>query len=155
MIGLALSGITAFPLPQEVTLLAQWMGAREGASHTEYSGLLAWIVQVRNGIQATDANYPFLFYGTDWLAFAHLVIALLFIGPFRDPVRNVWIVQWGMLACVLVFPLALICGPLRGIPLSWQLIDCSFGLVGIVPLYVCYRAIKEIEQIQSPGGSPA
>ncbi|SCF41963.1 hypothetical protein [Micromonospora mirobrigensis] len=34
-----------------------------------------------------------MLYGTDWLAFAHLVLAVAFWGPLRDPVRNVWVVQ--------------------------------------------------------------
>ena len=27
-------------------------------------------------------------YGTDWLAFAHITIAVAFLGPLKDPVRN-------------------------------------------------------------------
>jgi hypothetical protein len=50
-----------------------------------------------------------------------------------------------MIACVLIIPLALICGPIRGIPFGWQLIDCSFGIVGIVPLWLCRRYINELE----------
>jgi len=145
VIGLAISGITAFPLPQEVALLARWMGVPDGASADSLTGLTAWIAQVRDALLETDAKYPFLFYGTDWLAFAHLVIALLFIGPYRDPVRNIWVIEWAMIACVLVWPLALICGPIRGIPFTWQLIDCSFGVVGLIPLIVCRRLIKRLE----------
>jgi hypothetical protein len=33
--------------------------------------------------------HPWLAYGTDWLAFAHIVIAVFFIGPFVDPVQNI------------------------------------------------------------------
>ena len=149
IIGLVLSGVTAFPLPYEVSLLARLLGARDGSATDEYSGLLAWIVRVRNGLLATQAQYPFLAYGTDWLAFAHLVIATAFWGPLKNPVRNVWVIEWGMIACVLIIPLALICGPIRGIPFGWQLIDCSFGVVGIVPLWLCRRDIREIETLQS------
>ena len=91
--------------------------------------------------------YPFLFYGTDWLAFSHLTIAVAFYGPIKDPVRNKWVIQFGMIACLMVFPLALICGPLRGIPVYWQLIDCSFGAVGIIPLWLAYREVERIEGI--------
>ncbi|RYG35908.1 hypothetical protein EON81_11355 [bacterium] len=145
MVGLLLSGLTAFPLPQEVALLVQWMKLPEGASPGDYSGLTGWILQVHDALQITDERYPFLFYSTDWLAFAHIVITLLFIGPLRDPVRNIWVIEWGMIACVLVLPLALICGPLRDIPMAWRIIDCSFGVVGIVPLYICRRLIKRLE----------
>lgn len=141
MIGLFISGITAFPLPREVSMLADWVGARDGGNST----LTHWIAYVSSGLEATQASYPFLFYGTDWLAFGHLVIGLLFIGPARDPLRNVWVIQWGILACVLVIPLALICGPIRGIPFFWRLIDCSFGVVGVVPLLVCLRDIRELQ----------
>lgn len=146
MIILSLSGITAFPLPQELALLTQWMGIPKGASPDAYTGLTHWILQVNEGIVATDARFPFMFYGTDWLAFAHVIIAALFIGPFKDPVRNIWIIQWGMIACVGTWPIALICGPLRGIPFAWQMIDCSFGLIALPPLYACYRAIRELER---------
>ena len=81
-------------------------------------------------------QYPFLAYGTDWLAFAHLVIAAAFWGPIRDPVRNQWVVDFGILACLAVIPLALICGPIRGIPPGWRLVDCSFGVVGLIPLVI-------------------
>jgi hypothetical protein len=141
IVGLVLSGVTAFPLPQEVALLARWMGIPDGAHP---GGLAGWIATVRDGLKATEAAYPFLFYGTDWLAFGHLVIAVAFIGVLKNPVRNVWVVQWGMIACAAVIPLALICGPIRGIPFYWQMIDCSFGVVGFVPLAVCYLAIGRL-----------
>lgn len=144
ILGLAVSGITAFPLPQEIAALARWLGPGESWLHQ-------WIAFVDQGVRETDARFPFLFYGTDWLAFGHLVIALAFVGPIRDPVRNVWIIQWGMIACVAVIPLALICGPARGIPFYWQLIDCSFGVVGFVPLWCCLRWIREIELVRGKG----
>jgi hypothetical protein len=147
VIGLVLSGLTAFPLPQEVSLLARMLGARDGSSPDEYSGLTWWIVTVRNALLETDAKYPFLAYGYDWLAFAHLVIALAFIGPWRDPVKNIWVVEWAMLCCIAIIPLALICGPIRGIPFGWQLLDCSFGIVGIVPLYLVRKDIRELEKL--------
>jgi hypothetical protein len=81
---------------------------------------------------------------TDWLGFAHLVIAVAFWGPIKDPVRNVWVVQFGMIACLAVIPFALIAGPIRGIPWWWQLIDMSFGIVGIVPLLAAYAQIRRL-----------
>jgi hypothetical protein len=149
MLGLIVSGATAFVLPPEVSLLAKWVGASPSAE----GWLPRWIDQVRVGLSATDIKYPFLAYGTDWLAFAHLVIALIFVGPIRDPVRNVWVVQWAMIACILVVPLALLCGPVRGIPFGWTLIDCSFGVIGIVPLIVCLRDIRRLEAIRWSFGS--
>ena len=74
------------------------------------------------------------------------MIAVAFIGPLRDPVRNIWVVQFGMIACVGVIPLALIAGTIRGIPLGWQLIDMSFGIVGIIPLLIVNRLIRRLER---------
>jgi hypothetical protein len=104
-----------------------------------------WIATVREGLRETYARYPFVAYGTDWLAFAHLVLAVLFVGPWRDPVKNRWVIEFGLFACAAVIPLALICGPLRGIPVYWRLIDCSFGVVGAVPLWVCWREVRGME----------
>ena len=49
-----------------------------------------------------------------------------------------------MISCVAVIPLALIAGPIRGIPFWWQIIDMSFGVVGIVPLLFAYRGIRRL-----------
>ena len=52
--------------------------------------------------------------------------------------------EFGMIACLLVIPLALICGPLRGIPFYWQLLDCSFGVIGLIPLAAARRLILRV-----------
>ena len=39
---------------------------------------------------------------------------------------------------------ALLCGPLRGIPFGWRLIDCSFGVLGAVPLLYCLRLTRRL-----------
>jgi hypothetical protein len=84
-------------------------------------------------------------YGTDWLAFAHIVIAVAFVGPYIDPIRNKWVISFGLVACAGVIPLALIAGYVRGIPLPWRFIDCSFGIVGSIPLIICRRSILALE----------
>jgi hypothetical protein len=89
-------------------------------------------------------QFPFLYYGTDWLAFGHFVIAIAFIGALRDPVRNCWLYTFGMISCALVIPYALIFGGLRGIPLWWRLIDCSFGVFGFIPLWFCKKWAEEL-----------
>jgi hypothetical protein len=141
MVLLILSGITAFPLEWELKLLV------ENSSNAPLF-IQKWLLSVYEAIRETNAKYPFMSYGTDWLAFAHIVIATVFIGPLRDPVRNVWVLQFGMISCVMVLPLALICGPIRQIPFYWQLIDCSFGIFGFIPLYVCYKYIKQLEKLE-------
>lgn len=152
IIGLVLSGVTAFPLEWELNLLAAWLGASPSGTAQEYSGLTHWIVKVRNGLRETNSHYPFIAYGTDWLAFAHLAIAVAFYGPLRDPVRNIWVLMWGIICCAGVLPLALICGPLRGIPFYWRLIDCSFGLVGVIPLWFCWKYARELEALETKAG---
>ncbi len=76
----------------------------------------------------------------------HVVIAIAFIGPLRDPLKNVWVVEFGMIACVLVVPWVLIFAPLRGIPLFWMLIDCSFGVIGFIPLWLVRKYIRQLAQ---------
>jgi hypothetical protein len=149
IIGLVLSGITAFPLVWEIGLLARWLGIDPAADPSVYSGFTRWIALVRQGVTETDARYPFIAYGTDWLAFGHLVIALFFIGPLMQPVRNIWCLRVGMAACVLVVPLALICGPIRGIPFGWQCIDSAFGIIGIIPLWLAFRATQRLEALEN------
>lgn len=138
MIALVLSGLTAFPLESELRTV------REVCPDS------LWINRVYGALRDTNVRYPFLAYGYDWLAFAHLVIAVAFIGPLRDPVRNRWVIEFGMIACVMVFPLAFIAGAVRGIPLFWRLIDCAFGVAGLAPLGICYREVRRLESVR-PG----
>lgn len=146
VIALVLSGATAFPLIHELRLLNAWVG--EGTAWgTRLPGLGSWITLVNRGLGETNAAYPFIQYGSDWLAFAHLVIGAAFYGPWKDPVRNAWVIDWGLLACLGVFPLAFICGPIRGIPMYWTLIDCSFGLIGAVPLLMVRRDIRRLARL--------
>ena len=145
VVGLVLSGVTAFPLVAEVRLLSEVL-----RSVPTPDGLVAWIDRVRDGLVVTGANYPFIAYGTDWLAFAHLVIAMAFWGPWRDPVRNIWVIEWGMISCVAIIPLALIARPIRQIPLWWTVIDMSFGVFGIIPLIVVRRLIKRLTTAPAP-----
>jgi hypothetical protein len=135
IIGLVLSGITAFPLEWELRMLTSWFG-HGTAIGSYFPGIAHWLSYVQEGLEFAGNKYPFLAYGTDWLAFAHLVIAVAFLGPLKDPVKNIWVIEFGMIACILIIPLALICGPIRGIPFFWQLIDCSFGIFGLIPLAI-------------------
>jgi hypothetical protein len=141
MIALVLSGVTAFPVETELKWLLQHPALIPAFAQN-------WLQDVYAAMSATNKAYPMLAYGFDWLAFAHLVIALLFIGPFKNPVKNKWVIEWGMLACLAILPLAFIAGPIRQIPLFHILIDCSFGIIGIVPLYICYSWIKQLAKQQ-------
>jgi hypothetical protein len=111
-------------------------------------GFVQWISSVHAALHSNNVNFPFLAYGTDWLAFAHFVLAIAFIGPWRDPVRNKWVLQFGLIACFTVIPFALIAGALRGIPFPWRLIDCSFGVFGSIPLLICLNQVRHLESLQ-------
>ncbi len=148
IVGLVLSGITAFPLQTELSGLVSILHAGWLQPIAEFTGLVPWMERVSNALHNTNANYPFLAYGTDWLAFAHLVIAVAFVGPYIDPVRNKWVITFGLIACAGVVPLALIAGAIRGVPFPWRLIDCSFGIFGSVPLFLCRQSIRKLEREQ-------
>jgi hypothetical protein len=151
--GLVLSGLTAVPLRAEVDFLNALVGPGTFLGSL-WLALAAWISHVHAGITDAGREYSFLFYGTDWLAFGLIVIAIAFLGAIRDPVRNVWIVEFGMIACVLVIPFALVAGGFRGIPFFWRLIDCSFGVFGIVPLWLARRYIRGPLSVNSPWCHP-
>ena len=151
IVGLLLSGITAFPLLMELNLLTAWMGLGDAASPAGHTGLDFWILTVKFGLADMYARYPWIAYGTDWLAFGHITIALFFIGPLVRPAEARANLLTGIAACLLVIPLALVCGAIRGIPFYWRLIDCSFGVFGVLPLLYCLRLLRHI----APGRAEA
>lgn len=151
MVCLVLSGLTAVPLETEVGMLASFVGVDQPDSGPWPQGLKEWIGRIREGLVETNREYPFMAYGTDWLAFAHVVIAVSLIGPFRDPVRNVWVIEFAMIACVAVIPMAIVAGGFRGIPLWWRLIDCSFGVFGLIPLWATRCYVKTLERTLTRG----
>ena len=141
MAGLILSGISALPIETEL------QKAEEVANQLGWdNSLTSWILLCQEGITATNRKYPFIAYGTDWLAFAHFVIAIAFLGPLMEPLRNKWVITFGVIAAVLIIPFAFTAGAVRGIPLFWRLIDCSFGIVGGCLLAICLRRINRIER---------
>lgn len=145
MFGLVLSGVTAFPLLHELNFISTLLvGEGSSLNPNHYEGFTHWILKVREGLDVTYSSYPFVAYGTDWLAFAHLMIALFFILPYRDPVRYEGVLHVGIWASLLIFPLALICGAIREIPVWWRLIDCSFGALCIPPLLYAIRQTRRL-----------
>lgn len=141
IIGLLVSGITAFPLLHEL----RWLYKLLETTSLAPEDLKFWVSTVRDGLEHTYANYPWIAYGTDWLAFGHLVIAGFFIGPLIYPASSRATIHTGIVACLAVIPLAMIAGPLRGIPFYWRVIDCSFGVIGILPLLYCLHLLKRME----------
>jgi hypothetical protein len=141
MVALIVSGATAMPAETLLGLLMQYRDMMPDK-------LGNWLQTCYYALVDTNNKYPFLAYGYDWLAFAHFVIALSFIGPYRDPVKNIWIIDWQIICCIAVFPLALIAGPVREIPIFHIVIDCCFGLFGIIPLLICRKWIKQLAVTQ-------
>ena len=148
ILGLVLSGATAIQLEAEVNWLVQWTGAKElvaAPGSTNAPAWANWLVRIQSALHDAATQHPMLFYGTDWLAFGHFVIAIAFIGALRDPVRNRWLFDFALMACVLVIPYAMLFGAARGIPFWWRLIDSSFGVIGFVPVWCCRKWARELE----------
>ena len=137
MAALIFSGLTAIPVQSEINFLYRMTG--------DIGLVQPWMEKLQEGINETADKYSFLFYGYDWLAFAHFVIAILFIGPLRDPVRNKWVIEFSMIVCLLIIPYALVAGHFREIPFWWRLVDCSFGVLGLIPLGICLNKIRKLE----------
>ncbi len=136
MFILMLSGITAFPIQTEIDFMYK--------HHTSFPPVFTeWITKLYTNLHSTP---DVMFYGTDWLAFAHIIITLFFVPVYLDPVKHKAILYVGMIACMLVFPLAFICGPIRHIPFFHQLIDCSFGVIGILYLYFILHCINKLKR---------
>lgn len=140
IVSLVISGLTAIDVENGIWWLSSFFS--EGTIHN-------WISTVLAAVREVGIRYPFIFYGYDWLVFAHLVIAVAFIGPYKDPVRNKWVIQFGQIAALMVIPFALIAGGIRGIPFWWQMIDCSFGIVALWPLSKCHWLIEKLEILEA------
>lgn len=135
VIVLAISGLTAFPIQSEMEFMMRHITAFPAFFQD-------WIKSLCDNIRNTP---QVMFYGTDWLAFAHIIIGLFFIPVYLNPIKYKINLQIGIVACFLVFPLAFICGPIRNIPFFHQLIDCSFGVFGSAYLYFILRKINKME----------
>jgi hypothetical protein len=130
----------------ELRLLASWLGIAHAAGYQNLTGLQHWIAYVLFGLEEINARFPFIAYGTDWLAFGHLCIAVFFIRPLFKPLESDWVLKCGLVCCAAVIPLALIAGQVRGIPFYWRLIDCSFGVLGVLPLLYCLQLTRRMRQ---------
>ncbi len=148
IIGLFLSGVTAIPIETEVSWLVRITEAR-----SDGPAWASWLCRIEEALKETNTRHPFIAYGGDWLAFGHFMIALAFVGAWRDPVRNRWLFDFGLMACVLVIPYAMICGGFRGIPIWWRLIDCSFGVIGAIPLWIARRDVKALARENAAEGA--
>jgi hypothetical protein len=125
IVGLVLSGLSAIPLVWGVDFAVDIL------EEIEFHGqIFSFMKRVQNALMFNDEHFSFMAYGTDWLAFAHFMFALLFVGLLFDAERNRFILRFGMIACVLIIPFAVFFGHAREIPWLWRMIDCSFGVIG-------------------------
>ena len=120
------------------------MGISDAANYQAYTGLAHWIAYVQLGLEETYARFPFFGYGTDWLAFGHLASAAFFIRPLFKPLDSDWVIKTGLCICAAVIPTAFVAGQIRGIPVSWRLIDSSFGVFGSFPLFYCLHLTRRM-----------
>jgi hypothetical protein len=143
IVGLIFSGVTAMPLRAELN----WVVSILPHGLDEKFGIGLWLTRVSDALNVTYVQYPFMAYGTDWLAFAHFVIAFAFVWPLKDPIRYALLFTWGFYASLSIVLFALVMGQVRGIPWGWRLIDCSFGLAGVILFSLCRRSVARLEQI--------
>ncbi|MFC2111001.1 hypothetical protein ACFLQ5_00965 [Bacteroidota bacterium] len=141
--GLFVSGVTVWPALFELKTIIRIIWG----DFVPTASLHLLLIQIIQGLETVQAEYPFLMYAYDWLAFAHIVLAILFAGTIRDLVRNKWIIQCGLIMCALVPILAIICIPLRAIPFYWFWIDAAFAPAAALPLWIALKDIKRVEAL--------
>jgi len=140
-IALIASGLTAL-VPLEGLRMMAPIFASGSTMARWWPALAVWLQLVQRALADTYASYPFLAYGYDWLAFGHFIIAIPFLMAVRDPLRSTWVIPFGLAACLLVLPHALIFGALRGIPVFWRLVDTLFGIGGLITLLFLRQRIR-------------
>ncbi|MBW8016467.1 MAG: hypothetical protein FVQ82_09785 [Planctomycetes bacterium] len=106
-----------------------------------------WIEDIYISVKVTYTNYPAIAYCMDWLSYACVVFAIFMIGAIKDPVKNIWIIQAYMLACLLAAALPFIAGPFRDIPIFWRCLDGSFGIIGFLVLLTPYKLTKTLQKL--------
>jgi hypothetical protein len=141
-LGLFISGVTVWPALAELKFAVRVFWS-DGPASGELHG---FVLKVIEALEATNSQYPFMLYAHDWLAFAHVMLAILFAGAAIDPVRNKWIVQCGLIMCASVPVLACVCIPLRGLPGFWFWIDFAFAPGAAVPLVIALLDIRALER---------
>ena len=132
--GLLVSGITVWPAVPELRFAVQMVWGNAQPTGT----LHGFLWRAIEGLETVQAHYPFMLYAHDWLVFAHVALAILFLGAIRDPVRNVWIVECGLIMCALIPVLAVVCIPAPGVPRIIH--QCGeAGILGVTVLSAGFR----------------
>lgn len=141
VVGLFISGVTVWPAISELRF-GLFLMEQVGLGETSFFG---FVQQIRESLIEIRDEHPQIMYGYDWLAFAHVVLAILFVGAARNPVRNRWVIECGLIMCALIPILAGICIPLREIPFYWFFIDFAFAPAAAVPLLIALKDVRKIE----------
>ena len=140
-IGLFISGVTIWPAITELKLGLSILNTL-GLGETQ---LFEFTTQIRESLIVIKKDHPQIMYGYDWLAFAHIVLAILFYGAAKDPVRNRWVIKCGLIMCALIPVLAAIAIPFRSIPYFWFFIDFAFTPAAAIPLFIAFKDVSKIE----------
>jgi hypothetical protein len=139
--GLFVSGVTIWPVIWELKTAVKVVWG----DTTPTLAIHKFVLTAIDGIQEIQREQPFMIYAADWLAFALIVLSILFVGAMKDPVRNIWVVKFGLLCCFLSPILAIICIPIRQMPLSWFWCDFIFTPLAALPLWIAWRDLKKAE----------
>jgi hypothetical protein len=148
IVALVVAGVTAFPVECELNLLCSIFSIDQETINqmkdNAIQPLFSWLYNVKIGITETNDKYPYLAYGFDWLAYAHLMIAALFVGPYRDPIKNKWV---NVLLCINIPS----CFHLWTNPFNSVLLDIS-GLLIRTLWHLAAIVVCSIDQTIRKGG---
>jgi hypothetical protein len=142
--ALIISGVTAIFAREGLRFLSP-LFSQGSALKIFWPSMAEWLSHVYQAIEETYDKYPFLAYGYDWLAFGHFIIAIPFIMAVGDPRSYSWVITYGIIACLLVIPFALVFGAVRSIPLFWRVVDTLFGIGGLFVLLILRKQLRILD----------
>ena len=142
---LILGGLSAFFIV-ETANIAQQLSGKGSFIGERLPSVAEWVSKIHDAIAETAEKHPFMFYGTDWVGFSHFMMVIACIGVLREPVRNIWVIQFALIGCILMIPMTLVIGAARDLPWFWQLFDCGIGAVGAILFFICYRYVRRLER---------
>jgi len=141
--ALILAGTTAI-FPREGLRLLSPLFQPGSILDSLWPSMAQWLVLVQQAIEETYSNFPFLAYGYDWLAFGHYIISIPFIMAIRDTSKIPWVINYGIFACITLFPFAFVFGAIREIPIFWRGVDALFGIGGLIVLLILRKQFNEL-----------
>lgn len=146
IVCLILGSLATLAAPHTISVVLSILSRMEIAT-PDTSHSFRWLQHIQLQLGRDSDLHPMLHFCADLFAFVQLVFALALIGPLRNPIRNQWVIQFGILACCGLIPVALILGPWHGLPMAWRLVSCGAALCGIVTLMLCRHYITLYENV--------